>query len=207
LSSDERGQSTPRAYFDGLYASNSDPWRLATRWYEERKREITAASLLRPRYASGLEIGCSVGELTAVLAQRCDQLLAVDLSAAAVESATARTAAFPGVRIAVADATVDFPEGLFDLVVLSEVAYYWDATTLRALLAELKRHLDADATVVACHWRHPVQDYPLGGDAAHDIIRAELGMHSLVVHREDDFLLEAFSLSAASVAKREGFIS
>jgi SAM-dependent methyltransferase len=207
LSSSEREHPDPKAYFDDLYAGNSDPWRLATRWYEERKRAITAASLPQRRYGSGLEIGCSVGELTAVLAERCDALLGVDISDAAVQTATRRTSGYPGVRIAELDATVDFPDGPFDLVVLSEIAYYWDSTTLRTLLAEVKRELDADANVVACHWRHPVEGYALGGDEAHDIIRTELGMHSLVVHREDDFLLEVFSTSPDSVARREGFFS
>jgi SAM-dependent methyltransferase len=207
LTASDRDESKSKGYFDSLYARNDDPWRMATRWYEERKRAITVASLPRQRYASALEVGCSVGELTAALATRCDRLLAVDISSAAVETATRRTAALASVRVAVADATVHFPEGLFDLVVLSEVAYYWDRATLRAVLAELRHHLAADGSVLACHWRHPVADYPLGGDESHEIIRAELAMTSLVIHDEEDFLLEVFSLAPGSVARQEGLLS
>lgn len=198
--------SKSASYFDELYSKNEDPWRLQTRWYEARKRDITIASLPRERYFVGLEVGSSTGELTAALAKRCDVVLALDISATAVASAQARTSAFPGVRVEQRDATASFPEGPFDLVVLSEVAYYWNRPTLRRVLAELTAQLSDDATVVACHWRHPVADYPLGGDQVHEIIRKNLGMHRLALHEEADFVLEVFSSSERSVAQREGFI-
>jgi LmbE family N-acetylglucosaminyl deacetylase/SAM-dependent methyltransferase len=195
-----------QSYFDALYSSNSDPWRLGTRWYEERKRAITVSSLPRARYRSGLEIGCSTGELTASLAERCDSLLAIDISAEAVARASQRTGDCGNVTIEQADATVSFPAGQFDLVVLSEVAYYWDRATLERLLRTLRDHLSEDATVVACHWRHPVADYPLGGDEANDIIRAALPMTRIAVHDERDFLLEVFSTNPYSVAAIEGLV-
>jgi SAM-dependent methyltransferase len=110
------------------------------------------------------------------------------------------------VTIEQADATVSFPAGQFDLVVLSEVAYYWDRATLERLLRTLRDHLSEDATVVACHWRHPVADYPLGGDEANDIIRAALPMTRIAVHDERDFLLEVFSTNPYSVAAIEGLV-
>jgi len=77
--------SLPGSYFDDLYAAAEDPWSLRTRWYEQRKYALTTAVLPRRRYADAVEVGCSVGELTAALAQRCDRLTAWDVSAAAVE--------------------------------------------------------------------------------------------------------------------------
>ena len=49
-------------------------------WYERRKRALTLAALPQERYRSALEVGCSIGTLTADLAPRCDNLLAVDAS-------------------------------------------------------------------------------------------------------------------------------
>jgi len=195
-----------RSYFDALYSKNDDPWRMATRWYEERKRAVTVASLPRVRFESGLEVGCSTGELTAALAPRCESLLAVDISDAAVSRATKRTDGLGNVRVERADATQEFPSGLFDLVVISEVAYYWDRATLNRFLAELMLHLAEDATVVACHWRHPVPDYPLRGDEAHDIIRASLALHRIAHHDEEDFLLEVYATDPRSVATLEGLV-
>jgi LmbE family N-acetylglucosaminyl deacetylase/SAM-dependent methyltransferase len=198
--------SKSRGYFDALYAKSEDPWRMATRWYEERKRDITVASLPRARYESGLEVGCSTGELTASLAARCESLLAVDISDAAVSRASKRTEELSNVRVERADVTRNFPSGPFDLVMISEVAYYWDRATLRRFLTELMLHLADDATVIACHWRHPVSDYPLRGDEAHDMIRTGLSLHRIAVHDEEDFLLEAFATDPRSVAAREGLV-
>jgi hypothetical protein len=58
-------------YFAHLYADSDDPWRISTGWYEQRKRALLMASLPRERFAVGFEPGCSNGELTVLLASRC----------------------------------------------------------------------------------------------------------------------------------------
>ena len=35
----------PDGYFDDVYAASADPWRMAERWYEQRKYSITMAML------------------------------------------------------------------------------------------------------------------------------------------------------------------
>ncbi|HEY1529387.1 MAG TPA: bifunctional PIG-L family deacetylase/class I SAM-dependent methyltransferase [Galbitalea sp.] len=202
----DRSETKTEEYFDGLYARNSDPWRLSTRWYEARKRRITVASLPRRRYGAGLEIGCSVGELTATLADRCDSLLAVDISGPAVELARERTSELDNVRIEQLDAVHQLPDETFDLVVLSEVAYYWDLPTLRSMIDRILDHLSADGMVLACHWRHAVADYPLSGDQVHEALRASDKLARVVAHEEEDFVLEIFALSPDSVARREGLL-
>ena len=190
-----------RSYFDELYARNGDPWRLATRWYETRKRAVTLAALPEERYATGLEIGCSVGTLTEGLADRVDDLLAVDISRAAVEAARERVG--DRARVEVADVLEAFPAGPFDLIVLSEVGYYFGRDGLERLLDHVEAALAPGGTVVACHWRHPVADYPLGGDEVHAILRRR-GIPVLVTHTEEDFLLEVLSREGRSVARRAG---
>ena len=64
-----------------------------------------------------------------------------------------------------------WPKGDFDLVVFSEVGYYLHAETLRSLLDREHSRLNG-ATVVAAHWRHPVEDYPISGDHTNQIIAA-----------------------------------
>ena len=80
--------SVPREHFDVLYEGSSDPWDLRSAWYERRKYAITVAALPRERYRSGLEPGCSIGELTRLLAARCDRLLAFDFAESAVGCST-----------------------------------------------------------------------------------------------------------------------
>ncbi len=193
----------PRTYFDGLYAAADDPWSLRTRWYERRKHALTAAVLPRERYGDGLEVGCSVGALTAVLAPRCDRLTAWDTSAAAVERAAARN---PGVAVAQRSAPADpLPE--VDLLVLSEVLYYLSPADLGALLDQVRTAVRPGGTVLAVHWRHPVADYPQTGDAVHAALDAALDWPVVATHREPDFLLDCRVRSAdprdASVAAAE----
>jgi len=185
-------------YFDALYERHDDPWAFESRWYERRKRALTVASLPDERYGRALEIGCSIGVLSADLAERCDDLLAVDLSSAAIESARER--GIENARFEVMDVAAAFPEGPFDLIVLSEVGYYLTLDDLQALLAQITEHLSEGGTLVACHWRHPVKDYPIGGDDVH----AAIDLPRIVHHEEDDFLLEVFSRDTRSVARKEG---
>lgn len=192
-----------RRYFDGVYAASEDPWRFRTRWYEERKRDLTIASLPHRRYARALEIGCSIGMLTEMLASRCADLTAVDLAERAVAQARQRVGA--GADVRVQDVLVDFPEGTFDLIVLSEVGYYWGRAGLAGALRSIREHLAPDGVLVACHWRHPVDDHPLDGDEVHDMIRMQPWV-TMVQHVEEDFLLEVFGDDARSVAAREGFL-
>jgi len=191
-------------YFDAVYAKNSDPWRLATRWYEERKRSITVASLPNARYGSTLEIGCSIGMLTTMLAARSDSVLALDVSASAVGSASERTRDLDNVEVRLTDATTDFPDGTFDLIVLSEVGYYFSRPALEQVISEARSHLADGGTIIACHWRHPVSEYLQTGDAVHETIAAQLGLPHLARHLETDFVIDVYSSDDRSVARREG---
>ena len=127
----------PDAYFDRMYAGTDDPWQLSTRWYEQRKYAITLALLPHRRYRHAFEPGCSIGALTELLAQRCDQVTAVDVADAALRTADARLRD-AGLRdqVTLERSSLDdaWPPGPFDLLVLSEVAYYLEAGTLAAVL-------------------------------------------------------------------------
>jgi LmbE family N-acetylglucosaminyl deacetylase len=195
-------------YFDALYERHDDPWGFTDRWYEKRKRAVTLASLPEEHYVSALEVGCSIGVLTKELAGRCTELLAVDLSLAAVESARARVADEPGVRVEVADIASGLPSGPFDLVVVSEVGYYFTTDVLERVLADAVAQLAAGGTIALCHWRHPVADYALGGDEVHEVAARVLSgsMTRLARHDETDFALEVYSADPRSVAARTGLL-
>nr|WP_228494494.1 PIG-L family deacetylase [Clavibacter sp. VKM Ac-2873] len=201
---DAPASPTAAARFDAAYARAEDPWRVQTRWYERRKRLATLAALPDERYGRALEIGCSIGVTTAGLAERADELLAVDVAPTAVERARARLADAPHVRLEVRDVGADWPAGAFDLVVMSEVGYYLDDAAFDRVLAALPDALGAAGTLVACHWRHPEGDFQRTGDEVHARLAAVPGLHVLMRHEEDDFLLEVLSADPRSVATRTG---
>ena len=159
-------QSVPRDYFEALYAADPDPWRFRTSDYERAKYADTVAALDGRRFARAVEIGCSIGELTAALAPSCDSLLGIDIAEAPLEAARARNAAAAHVafaRMALPDET---PVGAFDLIVLSEVLYYWDAFDLARVAAWVREAMTADGVVLLVHWLGETPDYPASGDAA-----------------------------------------
>lgn len=182
---------TPRSYFEDLYRHDVDPWEFATSAYEARKYAITLASLPDDRYRRAFEPGCSVGVLTAALAARCDALLAVDHMDEAVTAARSRTTGCPGVTVERRSIPGEWPEGPYDLVVLSEVAYYFDGDGLRRLLALATESAAPGAAIVAVHWRGAT-DYPLTGDRAHAIMAATPGLVEVVHHLEEAFVLEVW---------------
>jgi hypothetical protein len=101
----------------------------------------------------------------------------------------------------------DWPEGRFDLVVLSEVGYYLSRPDLDDLLEQAVASLDDDGALVAVHWRHHAANYPLRGDEVHEAIAVAPGLERLVRHEEEDFLLEVFvPAPAVSVARTTGVL-
>ncbi|SDO27349.1 N-acetylglucosaminyl deacetylase, LmbE family [Microbacterium sp. ru370.1] len=196
-----------QGYFDGMYARHDDPWGFDSRWYEERKRAVLLAALPRRHYRAVFEAGCATGALTAALADRAEHVLAVDLASAALERARTRLTGRRGVELRRATLPFEWPEGEFDLIVLSEVAYYWAGDDLHRGLAAAVSSLAADGCLVACHWRHPVAEYPRDGDEVHAGIGARTDLVRLVRHEEEDFLLEVFGRPGArSVAGDAGLI-
>lgn len=176
------------AYFEGMYGEDPDPWGFETRWYERRKYDLTLAALPRARYLSAFEPGCANGVLTERLAERCDALLAVDLLPAVADRARARVAHLPGVDVRSMAVPDEWPLGPFDLVVLSEVAYYFTAGGLELALAHVGATLERSGHLLSVHWRGET-DYPLGGEEVHRLIDGQPWLRRVVTLEEPEFLL------------------
>jgi SAM-dependent methyltransferase len=196
-------------YFDAMYAASADPWGFTSRWYEIRKYAISLALLPEQRYESAFEPGCSIGVFSEMLAPRCGQLLACDLAAAAVRSAAARTASLPNVQVEQRALPGDWPDGTFDLIVFSEFLYYFAGHDLRRVLSVATAALRPGGSLLAVHWRHPVPEYPRGGDEVHRALARQTGLARLVDHREPDFLAEVYirtDTAPVSVAQAGGLV-
>ena len=185
-----------------MYEGSADPWQLQNRWYEQRKFAITMALLPHPRYRHAFEPGCSVGVLTGLLAARCDHVTATDVAPAAIDAARER---LTDASVTLMQRSLDepWPATDFDLIVLSEVGYYLQASTLREMLDREVPRLENPATVVAAHWRHSVEDYPMTGDQTNGVIAATPGLHRIGGYRDEDVAIEVFDTATpASVAAR-----
>src|ERR1039457_5637267 len=83
-------RSCGASHFERLYAASDDPWHFRTSPYERKKYAATLAALPSRRFASALEVGCSIGELTSLLATRCNSLIGIDIAEAPLVAARAR---------------------------------------------------------------------------------------------------------------------
>ena len=183
---------------------NPDPWGLESLWYEARKRDVVLAALPDAGYGTAFEAGCATGMLTERLAARCDHLLAVDLVPRAVACARERVARHRHVEVATANLPTDWPtEGPFDLIVLSEIGYFfapdaWLETAQRAAGA-----LTEAGVILACHWQRPFAGRTQSTRQVHAAIARQPGLHRHVRHLEPDFLLEVWSRNARPLRQRE----
>lgn len=186
--------SLSQAYFDNIYRVSDDPWQFATSEYERSKYQATLAALPNERYANAFEIGCSIGVLSAMLAHRCDRLLSVDASELPLKQARERLAVFPQVTVRQMSIPGQFPDGQFDLILLSEVGYYLSLNDLRQAQHRMLDHLRPGGHLLLVHWTPFVPDYPLTGDQVHEafleLTAPGQPLHSLLSQRNEQYRLD-----------------
>ena len=185
------GSTLSQGYFDRIYEENSDPWDFETSEYEKSKYQHTLKSLPDEHYSSGLEIGCSIGVLTAMLIPHLDSLIAIDISDKALQVAKKRLANNPKIDFRVAGIPDGFPKGNFDLIVMSEVGYYLSMADLKKTINLIEEQLLIEGTLIIVHWTHYVVDYPLSGDEVHECFLDSKLSH-LHGDRNKDYRLDVY---------------
>ena len=185
-------QRIGRKYFEDLYAESPDPWNFETSSYERRKYERTLESLEGQRFRRAFEAGSSIGVFTAMLAPYCDELLAVDASERAVAIARERLAGEEHVRVERRTLPEETPEGPFDLVVASEVLYYWPREVVLEALRRFENILAPGGLLLAVHWRKETRTYPLQGDEVHELLVGHTRLANTKTVIEPEYRLDLF---------------
>ncbi|MGB3547267.1 MAG: bifunctional PIG-L family deacetylase/class I SAM-dependent methyltransferase, partial [Saprospiraceae bacterium] len=165
---EKREHSLPTDYFDRVYAAGDDPWNFETSDYEREKYATTLAAIAGKTFPRALEIGCSIGVLTEQLAPQCGYLLGVDASELPLEKAARRLRHLPQVELRQMSLPAEFPEEKFDLILLSEVGYYWSRDDLRSGIEKITDALHPGGCLLLVHYTPYIPDYPLTGDEVHD---------------------------------------
>ncbi|WP_060574539.1 MULTISPECIES: class I SAM-dependent methyltransferase [unclassified Pseudonocardia] len=155
-----------RRTHDRLY-SRPDPYAIGVNPYEQQKYGTVMDTLSGRRFERVLEVGCGEGDLSVRLASHADALLGVDICDAAVERAAVRV---PSAEFARRTMPREMPEGTFDLIVCTDVLYYWEPVTLRVGTTALLDRLRPGGTLLAYHYRG---DFGQAGtaDRVHDALR------------------------------------
>ncbi len=186
------GTRVPRERFDELYRASADPWGYTTSAYERDKYADTIAALPPRALGRVLEVGCSIGVFTAMLAARCRELVAIDFSARALELARERVAGLDNVQLAQAGFPEQVPGGEWDLILCSEVLYYLDAHAFARAVDWLSAQLHAGASVLVVSWRGQGREEPMRGDDAHDLLLERLARWHKLDARRDGYRLDRF---------------
>jgi len=154
------------------------------------------------RYRRAFEPGCATGLITERLATRCDEVLACDSAARAVDLARERLARTPNVTVALGAIPEQWPDGRFDLIVLSEVGYYCDD------IDALTSRVTASLTTTGSSARLPLAGIRRRSTRVRQPRSRALGhlLKPLVHHLEDDFLLDVWSSNGESVARADGIL-
>ncbi|WP_174241484.1 class I SAM-dependent methyltransferase [Caulobacter sp. S45] len=186
-----RTKSLDAGYFEAMYRKEADPWKFETSPYEQAKYDTTLAALGDRIVGRVLEVGCSVGVLTARLAGRCGSVLAVDVSETALEAARSRCAGLANVAFGRMGLPNETPSGVFDLILLSEVAYYWDSGDLMRMGEILRAKVTPGGWVLLVHWTGET-DYPKTADGAVAELSTSAGeaFELEFAQRTDDYRLD-----------------
>ena len=182
------------AWFEGLYQRDPDPWKFATSPYERDKYARTLEALGAPtgdssepsrpdaRSASSPAPGLP-------LRANCS---ASTRSLTAVGRARDRLAGPPACRSSNASCPSSCPAGPFDLIVCSELLYYWSAEPLRELLRRSSRALIPGAAWSRCTGDPETRTYPLRGDDVHRIIAETTELAHGHSEQHDLYLLDRY---------------
>ncbi|HLI75450.1 MAG TPA: SAM-dependent methyltransferase [Acidobacteriaceae bacterium] len=183
---------TSADFFEDRYRKKADPWGFTFKEYEQNRFATIVAALSGKRYRRAFEPGCSIGTLTERLAPICDHIDACDFSPTAVDLARQRCAALPNVHLSCAALTGKTPLAGYDLILFSEIGYYFRLGKWRSMVAALATSMDPGATVLASHWLGHSDDHRIEGDQVHEVLRADPRLRLDFEQRHEGFRLDRF---------------
>ena len=188
------------AFFDGIYRRNLDPWGFETSTYERLKYADTLAHLPHGRFRSALDIGCSTGVLSGLLAERCDHLLGVDFADVALAEARRRHGGRRGLTFTRLHLPGERPDGQFDLIVLSEILYFMDRQDVAATAQVVADVGESGASVILVHWLGQSADHLLHADDAVEAFIAAIATSAAPVTnvRREGYRLDVLRVTAGA---------
>jgi hypothetical protein len=158
------------AFFEAKYRSESDPWNFLQSPYECARYDAILNALRGYHYHRAFEPGCSIGVLTIRLANICDEIEASDVSHTAVRETRKRCENLSNVRIRCCSLSEQQDFGRFDLLVLSEIGYYFRAPEWRRISERCVATMNSGSTLLAAHWLGNSRDHQMSGDKVHEIL-------------------------------------
>jgi SAM-dependent methyltransferase len=178
------------AFFEEKYQKTDDPWDFSGSEYELGRYESIVAALAHKRHRRAFEPGCSIGVLTERLSTVCDYVEAIDFSPTAVANAQERCSHLRNVDITCASLPDRMPVTGFDLIVLSEIGYYFAPDEWMRVSAALIDPMPKGGTLLAAHWLGDSKDHCISGDEVHEILLSLPGVQLEHSERHETFRID-----------------
>jgi 2-polyprenyl-3-methyl-5-hydroxy-6-metoxy-1,4-benzoquinol methylase len=139
-----------RFEFERLYLEHPDPWSYLTSAYERRKYERVLACALKWRAGDkrALEVGCSVGVFSGMLADHFEKVTAIDVSKEALVAATRYNLGNKNVHFIHRDLQTLETNEQYDVIVCAEVLYYIGEKEVDLVCRQLERYLSERGIIV-----------------------------------------------------------
>jgi SAM-dependent methyltransferase len=199
--------SDHKRLLEEMYQRTEDPWEYAHSEYEQEKYASSLAALPGTRYGAALEIGCSEGVFTNLLAERVDRLLAVDVSDIALTRARFRCASHRHVEFRQFDLVADDLAEHFDLIVCSEVLYYVPPFKRLEVARRIVRMLKPGGTLLLVHTlRSHTRTWPDiygegGAERLHRVFTRAFALPVLARHFADGYEIVVATSSGPELAR------
>jgi SAM-dependent methyltransferase len=138
-------------HLNKFYEGKEDPFNFQSP-YETEKYAHTMRLLDGKTYKNALEIGAAEGIFTEMLAPHCTSLLGIELADVAVKRAKSRLKGLKNVSFIQATLPHDMPDGIFDLIVASDVMYYFPTDVLKDVMSRLEDALEPGGILFSLHY-------------------------------------------------------
>jgi len=178
------------AFFEAKYRRKLDPWNFLKSPYERVRYDAILNAFRGLHYHRVFEPGCSIGALTIRLANVCDEIEASEFSPTAAKEARKRCEGLSNVRIRCRALSEEEDFGRFDLVVLSEIGYYFSAPDWRELSERCVATMNSGSTLLAAHWLGNSTDHQISGDEVHGILASNVRLHLEHSERHEFFRID-----------------
>jgi trans-aconitate methyltransferase len=184
-----------RNTFEPWHHADPQTMRALSAEHERFRHQSMMGALSRRYYAHAFEPGCGAGELTAQLARSCDRVSAIDVLQSEVAHARVRCAPWGSADIRCADIRTYVPVDPVDLIVFSEIGYYFSAPELVHIARNLAARMIAGGEFIAAHWLNPGMNHALHADAVHCQLLANLPLRWLTGERHGGLRIDLWKSS------------
>lgn len=189
-------RSLVRAYFDWALRNDTTPFGEDGEAEYEKYTRILHALDFKGHFKNVLDLGCGEGYLMRRLAGRAGRILGVDISPTVIRRAGRRLAPFDNVELRAADALTEEIEESFELVLCSELLYYFNIKQFGTIAGKIERWTRPGGYLLLAHSRAAADDeegsepFAFGAKTIHDTF-----LENPVFHAESDITYPAYRIT------------